>query len=137
MSAISNGSGDVIVVDASLDDYSLLVADDQLSPFAFRHFSTGEAALRGADLSWAALWLVNLKLADMEGVALLGLLRHRSRNSPLFLISNAYSADEEVAARAAGASAYLWKPADAAWLRLCRQAVSRAAVRKGMPHTLP
>ncbi len=137
MNGTSFGSGDVIVVDASIDDYAPLAADELLASLAFRHFPTGEAALRGADLSWAALWLVNLRLADMEGIALMASVRHRSRNCPLFLVSNAYSAADEVAARAAGASAYLWKPADAAWLRLCRQAVSRAALRKGMPHTLP
>jgi DNA-binding response OmpR family regulator len=127
---------DLVVVDASIEDYESLLNDEEFQDLAHRHFATGEAALRGVDPSQATLWMVNMRLPDMDGVGFLGLVRNRARRCPVFLVSDAYSLAEEIAARAAGASAYLCKPVDSAWLRLCRNAVSRAAIRKGMPHTL-
>jgi DNA-binding response OmpR family regulator len=127
---------DVIVVDASLNDYKVLAADNCLGGLNWRHFPTGELALRGVDVSMASLWLVNLRLPDMNGAGFLALLRHRSRHCPVFLISNEYSLSDEVAARVAGASAYLWKPADSHWLELCRHAASRTASRKGRQRVL-
>jgi DNA-binding response OmpR family regulator len=127
---------DLIVVDASIEDYEALLNDEAFQDLAHRHFTTGEAALRGVDLSQSSLWMVNMRLPDMEGVGLLGLVRNRTRRCPVFLISDGYSLAEEIAARAAGASAYLCKPVDSAWLRLCHHAISRTAIRKGIPHTL-
>jgi DNA-binding response OmpR family regulator len=136
MSEISCGVDELVVVDALINDYEELTTDEQLQLLTWRHFDTGEAALRSADMSLAALWLINMRLPDMEGVGLLGLVRNRARRSPVFLISDIYSPADEVSARVAGASAYLWKPADANWLRLCRHAIHRAAIRKGMQPTL-
>lgn len=127
---------DLVVVDAMIEDYAALLLDEQLQELPHRHFATGEAALRGVDPSLTTLWMVNMRLPDMDGVGFLGVVRNRNRRCPVFLVSDAYSPAEEVAARAAGASAYLCKPVDSAWLRLCRNAVSRAAIRKGMPQTL-
>jgi DNA-binding response OmpR family regulator len=132
----SDSIDEMIVVDASHDAYAALTADEHLQGLSWRHFATGDAVLRSTDASLHALWLVNMHLPDMEGVAVLALVRHRSRRCPVFLISDRYSPADEVAARVAGASAYLWKPTDAHWLRLCRHAVSRAALRKGMQPTL-
>jgi DNA-binding response OmpR family regulator len=127
---------DVIVVDASLNDYKVLAADEGLGQLIWRHFPTGELALRGADVSLASLWLVNMQLTDMDGAGFLALLRRRSRHCPVFLVSNEYSPSDEIAALVAGASAYLWKPADLHWLELCRHAASRAARRKGRQRVL-
>jgi DNA-binding response OmpR family regulator len=127
---------DVIIVDESLNDYRVLADDECLSSLIWRHFPTGEEALRGVDVSLTSLWLVNMQLRDMDGVGFLALLRHRSRHCPVFLVSNEYSLSDELAARVAGASAYLWKPADLHWLELCRHAASRAASRKGMQRAL-
>ena len=126
----------VIVVDASLEDYATLFADEYLRDLMVRFFATGEEALRSTDAATTALWMVNLQLPDMTGVNFLGLVRARARRCPVFLVSDVYSSDEEVAARAAGASAYLCKPVNAAWLTMCRHTVSRAAIRKGMPRTV-
>ena len=126
----------LVVVDRTFDDYKVLFGDECLNSVAWRHFATGEEALRRADVSLASLWLVNMQLPDMDGAGLLALLRQRSRHCPVFLVSNEYSLSDEVAARVAGASAYLWKPADRQWLELCRHAASRAASRKGMQRAL-
>jgi DNA-binding response OmpR family regulator len=128
---------DLVVVDASMDDYTALFSDEQLQDLPCRHFCTGEEALQRFDPSLATLWMVNMRLPDMSGIGFLHLVRYRSRRCPVFLVGDEYLPEEELAARAAGASAYLCKPVNVAWLRLCRSAVSRAAVRMGMPHTLP
>lgn len=127
---------DLCVVDPSLAGYDALIAGEQLHSLARQHFATGEEALRSGDFAITALWLVNLRLPDMEGAAFLSLARQRVRRSSVFLIGDRYSPTDEMAARVAGASAYLWKPADEHWMTLCRHAIARAALRKGMQQTL-
>jgi DNA-binding response OmpR family regulator len=127
---------DLTVVDAAVDDYAALHADRRLHNLVIRHFTTGEEALAHLDAASTKLWLANMRLPDMTGVAFLELVRMRDRRRPILLVSDEYSADDELAARAAGASAYLCKPVNAAWLAMCRYAASRAATRKGLPRTL-
>jgi DNA-binding response OmpR family regulator len=136
MSSPERRIDDLVVVDASIDDYAALLSDRELQDLPVRHFSSGEEALQHFDPWLATLWMVNMRLPDMTGVGFLHLVRYRSRRCPVFLIGDAYLPDEEVAARAAGASAYLCKPVNASWLHLCRSAISRTALRAGAPHTL-
>jgi DNA-binding response OmpR family regulator len=128
---------DLVVVDASIDDYHALFMAEELHQLPVRHFMTGEEALQRFDPWLATLWMVNIRLPDMSGIGFLHLVRYRSRRCPVFLIGEDYLPDEEVAARSAGASAYLCKPVNASWLHLCRGAVSRAAVRNGPPNVFP
>jgi len=137
MKLIERRVDDLVVVDASMDDYAALFSDEELQELPYRHFATGEEALQRFDPSLATLWMVNMRLPDMTGIGFLHLVRYRARRCPVFLVGDEYLPEEELAARAAGASAYLCKPVNVAWLRLCRSAISRAAVRRGMPHTLP
>ena len=127
---------DLVVVDASIDDYRELLSDERLMEFPRHYFATGEDALRRYDPSRSTLWMVNVRLPDMSGVGFLEFVRQRARRCPVFLIGDDYSPEDELAARAAGASAYLCKPVDSAWLRLCRNAVSRTALRHGAPQSL-
>lgn len=128
---------DLVVVDETIGGYEAIFTDEHLLDLPHRHYTTGEEALQRVDASLATLWMVNVRLPDMSGVCLLNLLRRRRRRCPVFLIGDVYSAEDELSARAAGASAYLCKPVNAVWLRLCRQAVARAALRRGAPHSLP
>lgn len=137
MHIIERPIDDLVVVDACIEDYAALFTDERLHELSYRHFTTGEEALQRFDAALATLWMVNMRLPDMSGVSFLHLLRHRLRWRPVFLVGDVYSSEDEVSARAAGASAYLCKPVNAAWLQLCRHAVSRAANRKGRPHSLP
>jgi len=136
MNSIERRVDDLVVVDASMDDYTALFSDEQLQELPCRHFRTGEEALQRFDPSLATLWMVNMRLPDMSGIGFLHLVRYRSRRCPVFLVGDEYLPEDELAARAAGASAYLCKPVNVAWLRLCRSALSRAAVRQGKPHSL-
>jgi DNA-binding response OmpR family regulator len=136
MNAATRRVDDLIVVDPAPDDYAPLFFDERLQELPCRRLASGEAALRQLDASRATLWMVNMRLPDMTGVSFLALLRQRVRRCPVFLISDEHSLEDELAARSAGASAYLCKPVNGAWLRLCRDAVSRPAQRRGAPQSM-
>jgi DNA-binding response OmpR family regulator len=108
----------VVVADKKLDDYGPLVVELSERGVRIGLFSTGEEALRAAKGNAATRWVVNMKLPDMTGVALLKLVRRRMPRSTVFLVGDEYSADDELAARAAGATAYVCKPPSAAWLEV-------------------
>jgi DNA-binding response OmpR family regulator len=107
---------DQVVVDANLEDYQQLVAALGHEELRVHLFSTGDDALRAAPAQRAALWIVNVRLADMPGIGLLKLIRKRLPRSAVFLVGDVYSADDELAARAAGATAYVCKPPSITWL---------------------
>ena len=135
MSSLVRRVDDLVIIDASIEDYAPLFSDDLIAELSCRHFSTGEEALQRFVPSDATLWIVNVRLPDMSGIGFLHLARCRSRRCTVFLVGDDYRSEDELAARAAGASAYLCKPVNAAWLRLYRSAVSRIAVREGgAPH---
>lgn len=127
---------DLAIVDAAPHDYAPLLSGDRFDDLTCRRYTTGDAAIRDIDSTRATLWMVNLRLPDMTGVSFLQLLRQRGQRCPIFLIADQHSLEDELAARGAGASAYLCKPVNAAWLRLCRDAVSRAALRRGAPQSM-
>jgi DNA-binding response OmpR family regulator len=106
----------VVVADTKLDDYGPLVVELSERGVRVGLFSTGEEALRAAGGNAATLWVVNVHLSDMSGVALMKLVRRRLPRSTVFLVGDEYSADDEMAARAAGATAYVCKPPSAMWL---------------------
>ncbi len=120
----------VVIADKKLDDYGPLVVELSERGVRVGLFSTGEEALRAANGNAATLWVVNVKLPDMSGVALLKLMRRRLPRSTVFLVGDAYSADDELAARAAGATAYLCKPPSAAWLEVYQPQHSPVVLRQ-------
>lgn len=106
----------LIVVDAQSEDYALLLTDIDRGEVGISVFPSGEAALRATGLYPSGLWMVNLRLPDMSGIGFMKLVRRRLRRSSVFLVGDKYSAADELAARAAGATAYFCKPPSAAWL---------------------
>jgi DNA-binding response OmpR family regulator len=136
MNATTRRVDDLVVVDAAPDDYAPLFLDERLHDTPCRQFASGEAALQQLDSSLATLWMVNMRLPDMTGVNFLELLRQRVRRCPVVLISDEHSREDELAARAAGASAYLCKPVNGAWVRLCRDTISQPAQRRGAPQSM-
>jgi DNA-binding response OmpR family regulator len=130
----------VVVADKTLDDYGPLVVELSERGMRVGLFSTGEEALRAASGNAATLWVVNVKLPDMTGVALLKLVRRRLPRSTVFLVGDAYAADDELAARAAGATAYVCKPPSAAWLEVYQPqhtpgTIRRVESQRGTPAT--
>jgi DNA-binding response OmpR family regulator len=134
MPAKQNQLDYVVVADTRLDDYGPLVVELSERGVRVGLFSSGEESLRAANGSAATLWVVNMRLPDMSGVALLKLVRRRLPRSTVFLVGDEYSSDDELAARAAGATAYVCKPPSAMWLEAfqphCRSpAMLRPALR--------
>ncbi len=107
---------DLVVVDANLDDYADLLQEIRRYELDVRMFSTGEEALQTPTARHAAIWLVNMRLPDMSGISLLKLVRQRLARCRVVIASDVYSADDELAARCAGATAYVCKPPSVAWL---------------------
>ncbi|HEY3392534.1 MAG TPA: response regulator [Lacipirellulaceae bacterium] len=120
----------VVVADKKLNDYGPLVVELSERGVRVGLFSTGEEALRAASGNAATLWVVNVSLPDMTGVALLKLVRRRLPRSTVFLVGDEYSAADELAVRAAGATAYVCKPPSAAWLEVYQLQFSPAVLRQ-------
>jgi DNA-binding response OmpR family regulator len=116
MSAAEKRLDDLVIVDAKLKDYEPLVAALDDDALRVHQFSTGDDALRAAHVQSAPLWVVNVRLPDMSGIGLLKLIRRRSQRSLVFLVGDVYSAGDELAARTAGATAYVCKPPSMTWL---------------------
>jgi response regulator RpfG family c-di-GMP phosphodiesterase len=119
MQATAVRSDDMIVVDAHLESYLSIVAELEARHARVALFDNGEEALRTPGAVPSTLWLVNMRLPDMSGIGLLTLIRRRVRRSNIFLVGDFYNPEDELAARSAGATAYLCKPATAAWLDSC------------------
>ena len=131
MKRIKRRADDVVIVDAHLDDYDFLLTEHDGQDLHINLFRTGERALQSAVSSSTTLWLINVWLPDMTGIHLLGLVRRRLRRCSVFLVGDEYSTDDELAARLAGATAYLCKPASAAWLECFLPRCRSPAIRAG------
>jgi len=131
---------EVVVVDASCQQYGDLVASAQRGSIGLHFCVDGRSAVRFAREFRADVWLIASELPDMSGLDLIGLLsRHvlqaevdpfrpgsrvslgrlagrsdeglvRQRHSGIFLVSAAYRVEEEQRALACGVSGYLVHP---------------------------
>ena len=131
MNLVQQDVDDLIVVDPNADDYDAIIAENGREGLQAAFFSTGEEALRQANASVSTLWMINARLPDMSGVCLLTILRRRSQRTLVFVVGDAYSADDELDARVAGATAYLCKPATPDWLEGRRPFYPSLNVRAG------
>jgi DNA-binding response OmpR family regulator len=125
---------DFIVVDPNFQDYESLVAELRSQQRRIVLYSTGEEALRSTSADRTTLWVINTRLPDMHGVTLLRLVRRRSRQAAVVLIGDDYLHDDEVAARAVGATLYLCKPPSTDWLLAC-QPRCRSPAARASPQT--
>jgi DNA-binding response OmpR family regulator len=122
---------ELVIVDLNAAEYQSLVV--ALLPYRIRirFFATGGDAMRAFDIRSSTLWVVNIQLPDMSGVGLLNLIRRRLRRCRVVLVSDRYCADDELAARSAGATAYVCKPSSAAWLTSFVARCHSPAIRAG------
>ena len=127
---------DLLVVDANCGEYDALTIALGERELEVCFYSTGGDALRAVGAFHAALWLVNIRLPDMTGVGLLKLIRQRMQRCRLILVGDSYSPDDELAARLAGATAYVCKPASVGWLTGIRARCRSPAIRAGPAHFL-
>jgi DNA-binding response OmpR family regulator len=125
---------EVVVVDANCDDYHALAVALRLHDVHIRLLATGTDALRAMDVFPSTLYIVNIRLPDISGVGLLQLIRHRLRRCRVILVGDNYSAADELAARSAGATAYVCKPTSVAWVKRYRTRCRSPAIRAGPGH---
>ncbi len=111
----------IAIVDPCYDDYDPLLASFDAQQWRIELYATGEEALRMSSAGATGLWFVNVRLPDMTGTALLKLIRRRQPWISIMLVSDRYSQTDELAARTAGATAYLCKPVTAQWIGYFRR----------------
>lgn len=134
----SNNQLDLLVVDDG-SQYGSLVNAAKESGLHMSVAPDGHTALQLASKRPPRVWMANFALPDMSGVELLQVVRARRPAAPFYLISNRYSADDELSVRTAGATGYLCKPVNTTWLEFCRAALARQPARtttEPIPHEL-
>lgn len=99
----------VFVVDSNAADYASLVTASAKRNTEVVFFENGQDALKAASKVGPAMWVVNIDLPDMRGTELRSQLRNRGNKSPLALVGNEYSVEDEIAARSAGCEMYFAK----------------------------
>jgi DNA-binding NtrC family response regulator len=116
MNPFRHSASELLIVDANAHDYSHLASELKRRQLQVHIYPSGEDALRASPATRWPLWMINVQLPDMPGITLLEHLRRRSSRSSVFLIADVHTAEAELAARSAGATAYLCKPPSAAWI---------------------
>ena len=106
----------VYVVDPHPDDYQSLADAFLQDGVGIEIFHSGRAALRVDPDNSPELWVVNMRLPDIDGPDLVTMLRSRYPGVPFYLVSDEYAVEEEISARCTGAEMYLCKPLQESWL---------------------
>lgn len=128
----SVGINEIVVVDASPERYLDFVQAAQAGEVGLHFCVDGRSAMRLSRRFRADIWLVSTELPDMSGFDLLEMLSPnvmqggvdpllsgsrisldrigQGMRSGIFLVSDAYSLDEEQRALASGVSGYLVRP---------------------------
>ncbi len=120
-----------VIVDPRPEDYGQMLESARGEQLSWIMVSSGHDALQQVGQASDAVWFVNVHLDDMRGTEVLTLIRERRPSASVVLVSNRYCEADELAARAAGATAYLCKPAEATWLDRCRTRRAGSASRDG------
>jgi DNA-binding response OmpR family regulator len=125
---------DILLVDDDQSAYLGLSETARQLGLLVQQIGEGHKAIRLAARRPPRLWIANLALPDMSGLDLLQMVRAKRPNVPFYLVSDHYSAQDEVRTRVAGAAGYLSKPITPLWLEICRTSLKRMAVRAGPSH---
>ena len=121
----------LMVVDANCDEYHAFAIALRPHKVRIHFFSAGREALRAIGAFASTLWIVNFRLPDISGIGFLKLIRHRKQRCRIILVGDDYSVEDELAARSAGATAYVCKPASVAWVTGYSPRTSSAPIRAG------
>ena len=104
------------IVDSDPSAYDDLLAAVDGSELRVCFLSAGNEALRIARRSSVGLWIINTRLPDMSGFDLAEMLRRGKPGVRVFMVSDAYSVDEELQTLTLGLVKYLCKPVDPSWI---------------------
>ena len=100
----------VYVVDASVEGYETFAQDHELGSAEVAFFTNGRDALRAASKEAPAMWIVNMRLPDMDGAELQNQIRNSGCKAAIAMIGDQYKVEDEIEARCAGADMYFAKP---------------------------
>lgn len=106
----------VFVVEDNDTDRKLIRVMVELEGYAVSTAASAEEALAAAETLTPRLWLVDIDLPGISGLALTGRLRAsaRFRTTPIVAMSSTAGSDAAARAAAAGCDGFLRKPVDVA-----------------------
>ena len=114
---ISAPAMNAAIVDSLPGDYGDLPQRIKARAITWRLLTSGREALRLALTQGVDLWIINTVLADMSGIDLCRMLKTRSPPPVCYIVTDAYRAEEERAARTCGAALFERKPIRSCWFR--------------------
>lgn len=107
----------IFVVDPDTSDYAALASLLGDRDWALHFLLAGRPALR-LDVHFVVdLWIINVRLPDMNGLDLVAIFRQQRDGEAVFAVTDQYSREDEVRALSLGVASYLCKPIDTACLR--------------------
>ena len=109
-------NAELLIVDGHPGDYQHLETEANSQVARFSYATSGDEALQLPRITNQVLWFINFDLPDMSGVELLKVLREREPHLRGALVSDHYSEQQERIARQQGATLYVCKPPQMAWL---------------------
>ena len=114
--APTTNSSRLVIVDPHLDDYRCLVEPAWRQSVRLTLTSTGSTALRLAPSFGDAVWLVNLKLPDMDGFELLEMLHSLNSKMRALLVDGNFDRQRECRALEMRVVQYICKPIQLDWI---------------------
>lgn len=104
--------GRVFVVDDDPVLLSFLEGALAKSGYIVQAFESARSALHAAGLDTPAIWLIDIRMPDMDGMELLKMLRggEAHRDTPVIMLTGDGRLDRVASAMGAGATTYLLKP---------------------------
>ncbi|AYV48447.1 hypothetical protein CFHF_20575 [Caulobacter flavus] len=104
--------GRVFVVDDDPVLLSFLEGALARSGYIVQAFESARSALHAAGLDKPAIWLIDIRMPDMDGMELLKMLRggEAHRETPVIMLTGEGRLDRIASALGAGATTYLLKP---------------------------
>jgi CheY-like chemotaxis protein len=115
-SATTTRTPTVCVVDFEADGYPNWREEADAAGVRLTFVANAEEALRHERAERVDLWVVRAELPGLSGYDLCGMLKSRSKASPVFLVAQEYSAPAEQRAWAARATLFGAKGSHATWL---------------------
>jgi DNA-binding response OmpR family regulator len=106
----------IAVVDPNPSDYAAVAHGAGFLGLEFTFHREARSLLRDEKGEVPKLCLINMNLPDMSGLDLYDMLADRWPHVPIYLVGDDYRPDDEVKARASGATVYFCKPLEREWL---------------------
>jgi DNA-binding response OmpR family regulator len=105
------------IVDEQPDEYFNLRDAYFQSDIHWLFATNGRQALRLAHLHSIDLWMINDHLPDMSGLDLCDMIKSRSVQMAIYVVTDEYNQANEQEARIRGAAMFCCKPVQPVWLR--------------------